>query len=319
MKFYDKLVFDIETGRLLQESSFEYEGRIASCGGGGQSKAAAARADYLERERTRIANEQLAMQRKTMEGISGGVDQFLSPEGMGFDPATMAALNSQALESVPAQFEDARKQLMSSMLARGGAGGALPVGGDYLRNLSQLHVGREGLKANLLRENLIKNALLKLQNRFSAANVKLGVGSQFDPSTFVQGGSSALGSRVTAAQNAETAAFAPWGALIGAAGSAAGSFLGRPPVPTKTIGTLRGCWIFQAVYGEADWRPQFVWDAWTGKWANESRAWRTALGLYLIFGELAAGIIKKVSLLRRLLYPLCERAVRRAMKEKHHA
>lgn len=315
MRIYREIIIHIDTGEILSSNWYDYFGPMAEAKGG-ESKAAARSAEEQRKEQNRIMAEQLAMQRETMRGIAGGVDQFLSPEGVGFDAETLAALNSQALESVPAQFEDVRQQLMSSMLARGSGGGALPVSGDYLRNLSQLHVGREGLKANLLRENLIKNALLKLQNRFSAANVKLGVGSQFDPSTFVQGASSALGSRVSAAKAADEAAFAPWGAIIGAAGGAAGSFLGRPPGISPSV---RGCWILQAVYGVGDWRPQFVWTAWTERWANESRAWRTALGAYLIFGELAASIIKKVSLLRRLLYPLCECVVRRAQREKSHA
>ena len=227
MRVYREITINAETGEVLSSNWFDYAGPVAEAKGG-ESKAAAADAKARTDRQDRIAAEQLAMQRKTMEGIAGGVDQFLSPEGMGFDPATMAALNSQAIESVPAQFEDARQQLISSLTARGGAGGALPVGGDYLKNLSQLHVGREGLKANLLRENLVKNALLKLQNRFSAANVKLGVGSQFDPSTFVGAGSSSLSSRVGAAKAADEASFAPWGAIIGAAGSAAGSLFRNP-------------------------------------------------------------------------------------------
>lgn len=227
MKVYREITINAETGEVISSNWFDYFGDVAEAKGG-ESKQAAADARARTERQDRIAAEQLAMQRKTMEGIAGGVDQFLSPEGMGFDPATMAALNSQALESIPAQFEDARKQLMSSMLARGSGGGALPVSGDYLRNLSQLHVGREGLKANLLRENMIKNALLKLQNRFSAANVKLGVGSQFDPSTFVGAGSSSLSTQAGAAKSADEAAFAPWGAIIGAAGSAAGSLFENP-------------------------------------------------------------------------------------------
>lgn len=289
MRFYNRITSDIETGRIIAADPFDYFGSVAEAKG--ESKAAARRADELEKERTRIANEQLAMQRKTLEGIAGGVDQFLSPEGVGFDAETLAALNSQAIESVPAQFEDARKQLISSLTARGGAGGALPVGGDYLRNLSQLHVGREGLKANLLRENLIKNALLKLQNRFSAANVKLGVGSQFDPSTFVQGGSSALGSRVTAAQNAEQAAFAPWGALIGAAGGAAGAFLGKPPTPPA-------CWVAAELYG--GWSAPRTVEI--QKWLLESentfvRAFRW---FYCLVGERWAEVIRTHAALRRM-------------------
>ncbi len=232
------IVRDIDTWEVLDEQTYEWTGPVALCKGG-ESKQAAKDAAAQRELDNRIMQEQLAMQRDQLAKVSGGVSQFLTPEGQGFDEKTMAALNANAIEGIPGQFEDARKQMMMALAARGGAGGQLPVGGDFLRNLASFNAARETAKAGALRDVQIKNALANLQNRFTASNALLGVGSQYNPSPFISGASSALSSQTEAAKSADQAGTAVWGALIGAGGNLLGNAISpggifRPGTPAPS-------------------------------------------------------------------------------------
>jgi hypothetical protein len=280
----------------LERQSFDYDGPVEQAKGG-ESRAAAASAEQQRQMENQRASEQLALQRQQLALINRSNEPFLSAEGMGLDPASLAALRSQAIESVPAQFEDARQQLVTELQRRGAGGGALPISGDYLRRLSQLLVGREGLKAGLLRDVTIQDAMTKLQNRFAAGNLALGVGSQYNPATFVQGASSALGSRVSAANAADQASTGIWGSLIGAAGSVLGGTL----VPGGIFNRRQApapCFVAAELYG-GWWSPRAV----------EIRAWliashnpfvRAFAYFYRLFGPNWAQVIHNHARLRAI-------------------
>lgn len=234
MRVWNHRTTDIETGQVLSESYFEYDGPIAHAKG--ESKAAARAAEEQRQLNNRLMQEQLAMQRNILSQIQGGVGQFLTEEGQGFDDATLAALRGQAIEAVPAQFDDARKRLMVALTRKGGMGGNLPVSGDFLKGLGAFEAEQEKTKAGMLRDVTVQNALQKLQNRFNSANALLGVGAQFDPSQFTSGAASALGSRVNAANAADRPGF--FGQLGGAFAGALGQGLGRGA--SAGIGSLFG-------------------------------------------------------------------------------
>lgn len=205
MRVWTQRTIDIETGAVLSESYFDYDGPV--CLAKGESKSAAKAAEEQRKLNNQLMQEQLAMQRNILNTVSGGVGQFLSPEGEGFDDATLAALRGQAIDSIPAQFEDARKRLALELTRKGGMGGNLPVSGDFLKGLGAFEAEREKTKAGMLRDVTIQDAIQKLQNRFNSANALLGVGAQFDPSQFTSGAANALSSRVLAARTADQPGF----------------------------------------------------------------------------------------------------------------
>lgn len=170
----------------------------------------------LEMQNT-LTKEQLGMQRDTLATVKGGVSQFLTPEGQGFDPKTLAAMQSLAMNQIPENFDAIRKQLMVNLAQRGAVGGNQPVAGSFLGNLGSLDAQEAQQRSSALQDIQVKNAVANLQNRFSATNAMLGVGSQYNPAPFIGGASSALGSGVEAAHNVDQASGGLWGSLLGAA------------------------------------------------------------------------------------------------------
>ena len=226
MHIYLIVTTDIETGQILQELSYDWHGPIEQLKGD-EARAAASAAERRQNAQDQLTKEQLAMQRDILSRIAGGVGRYLTPEGEGLDPATLAALRGQAIESAPRRFEDLKRQLMVSLGRRGAAGGAQPASGDFLRGLGSLNQAEEQYRAGALRDVTINDATTKLQNRFAAANAFLGVGSQYDPSTFVRSGDAALNSRVDAAKALLEAQSGLWGSLIGGAFGVGSKALGK--------------------------------------------------------------------------------------------
>lgn len=56
MKIYDRVVIDMETLEVIEEDSFEYEGPVALCGGGGGSSGAVDYPDYMKDFHGQILN-----------------------------------------------------------------------------------------------------------------------------------------------------------------------------------------------------------------------------------------------------------------------
>jgi len=223
--YYVSVTSDIETGAILSCVPFAWDGPIDQLKGG-EAKAAALAAQRRQEAQDRLVSEQLGMQRDILGRIAGGVGRYLTPEGEGLDPKTIAALRAQAIESAPTRFADLKRQLAINLQRRGAGGGAQPASGDYLRGLGSMNQAEEQFRAGALRDVTINDAMTRLQNRFSAANAFLGVGSQYDPSTFVRSGDAALNSRVDAAKALLEAQSGLWGSLIGAAGSVGASAIG---------------------------------------------------------------------------------------------
>lgn len=75
-------------------------------------------------------------------------------EGRGFSPEAQAAMRTNALESVPAQFDEAGRDLATSLSRRGGG---LPSGGEFLQAYGPLAAARESTKAGLIRDLTLAN------------------------------------------------------------------------------------------------------------------------------------------------------------------
>ena len=215
MRVWEWVVMDAETGAILDGRWYEYDGPVAEAKGG-QSKKAAKLAQQREAEF-------FQQMMRNLGDVRGGVLQFLSPEGQGFTEAELASLRGQAIDAVPQRFEDLERRLRTELARKGAVGGNIPISGDFGRDFGALGAQKEMFRTELLRDVDIRNALLKNQNRFNAANALLGVGSQF---TGAQQGS--LNANVNAAQSADQASSGFMGALVGGGLGAVGSFLGGP-------------------------------------------------------------------------------------------
>ena len=159
-----------------------------------------------------------AMMRSTMDLAQ---QRFATAEPMirsliqnkGMLPEQEAALRSQAMAMTGSTEKDIVGQLNSSLVARGITGGGNAGSGDIARNFGGLESGLAGMRANL--EQGIQ--LQKTQGLQGALGMELGAGSTLLGGAMGFGGQgvSALGSGVTAANNADQASTALWGSLIG--------------------------------------------------------------------------------------------------------
>jgi hypothetical protein len=91
------------------------------------------------------------------------VDYFsgLKDQSTGLSPATLAALKTQAIDTVPGRFDQASRDL-ATKLRRDNPGG-LPQGGELLRNYAPLASARESTRAGLLRDVVMANEAEKIR------------------------------------------------------------------------------------------------------------------------------------------------------------
>jgi hypothetical protein len=113
-------------------------------------------------------------QKQRLAQLQGAFQPYTQGAGVGFDPAALAAMQSQILNTNAGTFNSAGNQVRSALLSRGSGGGNLPVGGDYVRGIS----GLMGAQASDLSSNLnslrIQNAQQALTNRFNAGSLLSG-------------------------------------------------------------------------------------------------------------------------------------------------
>lgn len=166
--------------------------------GGGESKQQMA-------TNNQVAQQQLAMQQQYLSQYNNYVNQLL--QGGGYLPGVKSALNSQAIQSVPQNYNQVAQQLMTNLGSRGAAGGGSQPGSGLLgQGLGQLYSAEEQNKSNLLNQITAQgqqNVAAGEAGLLGAAGTTSGVGS------------SALGSATTAAGNADQNANGLLGSIIG--------------------------------------------------------------------------------------------------------
>lgn len=202
--------FDIETWTLESWTErSEYSGPIELAKGEGTSK------DQLNSQ-NKMQQDQLAQQAKIRNAILGtasigggtaqlgsGVMKYLTGAGEGFDPQQLGIMQSQFLDQNAAAGKQAGQSVISQLAARGGAGGALPASGDFVRSLE----GLQGQIATSQSQGILGTNLANLQqalaNRFNAANVAGGQAAQVGNNIgiFGQGANNALNQYVSAANS----------------------------------------------------------------------------------------------------------------------
>lgn len=181
------------------------EGRTVSGGKGGHSSAEQSNADKVRQQQFNLMQQQL-------QSVNSILNPMIANGGM--MPSQQQALTAIALNDIPQQFQGVQGNINEQLVARGITGGGMAGSGDIARNFGQLGAMEAGLQQNAL-SNV---QLQKQQQLMNALQIKGGMLGMFN-----QGGLSALGSGVTAANNADQAQTSAFGAMMGALGSFAGA------------------------------------------------------------------------------------------------
>lgn len=246
MKVYTKVVWDIESGTVLEADSFEYTGEAALAKGAtSEEKSLDAQQAALAQQEAQFYStlqstfqQQFAQQTailNTLQSVWGPIFQA-GPSQEGFSQQEKSALTTQAMEGTSSEYQKALQATNDAIAARGGDS-FLPSGADAQVRANVATAAAQ----NQSQENLnIQQADYErgYQNFLAASNALSGVSTQYNPlgyaGTANQGGGTAAGGFNDAFQSASTIqqqdqAASPIGAISGAIGGAAGAVLGIPP------------------------------------------------------------------------------------------
>ena len=192
------------------------EGRTVSGGKGGE-------AAQTQMNAAEARNKQaFDAQQRQLAQLNSAFSKYTT-QNIGYDPQQLAAMQSQIQNQNTTQYNSAGQAVRNALLARGGAGGGQPVGGDYVRGIS----GLMGAQAADLSQNLnnlrIQNAQQALTNRFNAGSLLSGNAATLTGTQGVQAGqaSSALNDYIKAKNSGFLSSFAQGfgGALGGGLGA----------------------------------------------------------------------------------------------------
>lgn len=182
-------------------------------GGKGADTANAQRQQELQMQQQAFNTQQaqLALLNKSLSPYLAGKT--------GFDPALLASMRSQFLNSNNSTFNQAGQQVREALGARGEGTGSNPVGGSYAGNLGNLMAAKAGSQSQGLLGINVQNAQQALQNQFNAANVLSGNAAILTGTQGVAGSaaSSALGDYIKAKNTGFASSFAnSFGGALGA-------------------------------------------------------------------------------------------------------
>lgn len=193
MKIHNRTVIDMATGQVLEDDFFEYEGPLALCTHGKEKQITEDR-QKLQDKRTQKAFD---LQMSNLNDIKTNFSKYLSGN-VGFDPQQLALMKSQFQNQDSANFNNARQQTLSSLLARGSGGGQAPAGGDFARGLSGLYGAEANSRSSGLANINMSNLQQMLTNKFNTANLLSGNAATLSNpiSTFTNSADNALDQRV---------------------------------------------------------------------------------------------------------------------------
>lgn len=193
-------------------------------GKGSASKQEQAAADQQRAQQNALTQQQLSMQQKQLDSVNSVADPMIARGGM--SAGQEAAMKSILMNSLPQQFNNLQGQINNNLTARGITGGQTGAGsGDVARQFG----GLGAMEAGLQQQGMSNIELQKANQLQNLLGIKMGIGGQYGANvgTFNSGASAALGSGVTAANNADQAATSWMGPVFGALGSIGGAATGK--------------------------------------------------------------------------------------------
>jgi hypothetical protein len=137
--------------------------------------------------------QQLDKQNALQESIRARFNNYLD-KNEGFDPVQLALMKSQFLNSNDAAFNSAGEGVRSALVSRGVGTGQLPVGGDFVRNISSLYGQKASAQSQGLMGIDLSNLQQALTNRFNAGSLLNGQAAQLagNVNTFTGGAADSL-------------------------------------------------------------------------------------------------------------------------------
>lgn len=289
MRIITRAVLDIESNRWETVESHPYSGAIALCKGD-HSQTEQNNADSQRNMENQLMQQQLQMQQGQLGAVNKVVDPMIANGGL--TPQMQAALQANLTNKLGGNYQQMMGNLNQNLVARGLTGGATGAGGGGVgAGFGALYSSLAGQQQQGTFDiaNMQNSALL------NELGVKMGIGSQYggNAGMFNQGAGQALGQGVQAAYNADQAQTSWMGPVFGALGSLGGAAI------TGGMSKAGGCWIARAVYGDKDLR----WVLFRNKFwqrSEDSYAVRILLGLYILFGEPVAFLVKRSSVLKSI-------------------
>lgn len=192
------------------------EGRPVSGGKNDDSKAAA---DKQLATNTANSNAALGKQASFLDPLRSALLKYVTGNGEGMTPEEISLLNSQFMNQVTRQFNSAGSNVRGALLSRGVGGGDQPIGGNFVRGISNLEGLKGATTAAGLQDIQLANIRQRLANKFNAAGIFQGTGAGY--------GNQALGFGGLANQNVSQIhqAFRP--GILENFGNAFGESLGK--------------------------------------------------------------------------------------------
>jgi hypothetical protein len=193
MSFAQKVTWQMTDDgyELLEKEELVYSGPVEQAKGGDTAK------KQLDQQ-NKLQQQELDQQNKLYAQINAGVGKYLSGN-IGFDPATLAQMQSQFLDNNALAYNQAGTGVRDALTARGGDG-SLPIGGNYVKGISSLLGSAASSKAAGLQNLGIMNAQQALTNKFNAGSLLSGNAASMNSpiGTFGAGASNALNQYIQA-------------------------------------------------------------------------------------------------------------------------
>jgi len=152
-------------------------------------------------EQNKLQQQAIDQQKQIRDQIMATTSQYTTGAGQGFDPQQLALMQSQFLNQNSQNFNQAGSSVLSSLRARGVAGGDSPGGGDLTRGLEALQGARASSQSQGILGTNIADLQQALTNKFNALSVQAGQSAQLGSNvqTFGQGANNSLDQYIKAA------------------------------------------------------------------------------------------------------------------------
>jgi hypothetical protein len=302
VRIHTSTTWNLEDMSIEQDEWTDYAGPVALMKGGGAKE----KTDYqvaLANARTKEASTR---EKELLDMVKSSMARYLTAQGEGYSPEQLSLLTTQFLHQNANDYSGANVAVRSALASRGAGTGTQPVGGDYVRGMSNLY----GAQAQNLTSGLTNIGLSNLQqavlNRMNAAGILSGNANTYAGNIASYSGVTQQGIDTTGRIAAANA-----GANAGLIGAGIGAITG-----TGGLSSLwKNCWVAEATFGLFDPRTLLL-----RQWLNTSYR-DTFIGglvmrLYDTYGQkVAAAVYRHPRVLRPIFRAVFNRALARAVEE----
>ena len=229
MKIYTKVVWDIESMRVIESESYDYDGPVElACGAtGGQKEIASSQQSFMNQLNADFA-QNFGAQSDIYKNLTQSLTPMLEagPNQQGFSPEERAALNTSAINTTGANYRNAAQAVGGQLAGRGDDSGIESGVDQQIKgNLAGQAAGQLSTEQNQITQ---ADYAQGRQNFFGAEAGLGGVASGLNPTGLAGQATSAGDAAATSANNIAAANAAPWNAVGKLVGGVAGDLLGGP-------------------------------------------------------------------------------------------